>query len=154
MILKTEFISGGTQTMAKGTISRKDLIKGVVAGVVSIAAIGAMQAIENTASTAANAVVSSEASTGSGAYIPGSYTATATGMGEISMIATFDADGLIDLELDLANETPEIGQAAGDTLIEQCLAAQSSSIDGVSGATVTTDAVKECLDDCFAQAAE
>jgi uncharacterized protein with FMN-binding domain len=136
--------------MAKGTISRKDLIKGVVAGLVSIAAIGVMQTIENTASTA-TAVVSSA---GSGSYIPGTYTATATGMGEISMIATFDADGLIDLELDLANETPDIGQAAGDTLIEQCLAAQSSSIDGVSGATVTTDAVKECLDDCFAQAGE
>jgi uncharacterized protein with FMN-binding domain len=146
--------------MAKEKISRRDFIKGVVAGTASIAAVGVMQTIENAApkalQTGAAAAESSAAAltpaAGNGNYTPGTYTASATGLGTVTMTATFDETSITDIQLDLSNETPDIGQVAGDTLISQCLAAQSSEIDGVSGATLTTNAVKKCLDDCIAQA--
>ncbi|MCR5527536.1 MAG: FAD-binding protein [Lachnospiraceae bacterium] len=146
----------------KEKISRKTFIKGLAAGAASFAVLGAFEAAESmtgkssagtsSATDAALDLANSAAKSSGMTFTPGTYTATATGMGEITMTATFDESSITDIQLDLSNETPDIGQAAKDTLIEQCLAAQSSEIDGVSGATVTTNAVKKCLDDCIAQA--
>lgn len=163
--------------MAKDKISRRDFIKGVAAGGASLAVLGVLSTVSNSGSEDSTQVDSSTvgstqagvssaengissgaegsiaaASTGSGSYTPGTYTATATGMGLVTMTATFDETSITDIQLDLSQETEDIGQAAGDELIAQCLAAQSSDIDGVSGATLTTNAVKRCLEDCIAQA--
>ena len=142
--------------MAKGEISRRDFIKGIAAGAVGIAAVGvaeyASQAAKQATGSSAAAGAAAAASSGSGIYTPGTYTATATGLGQVTMTATFDENSITDIVLDLSNETDSIGQVAGDELIQQCLTAQSSSIDGVSGATLTSNAVKKCLDDCIAQA--
>ena len=125
-----------------GKISRRQFLKGMAAGAVTIAGAGLLSACSSNETE----------TTTSGIYTPGTYTATATGMGEITMKATFDANSITAIELDVSNETETIGQAAKDELIEQLLKAQSSDIDGVSGATITTNAVKSCLDDCIAQA--
>jgi uncharacterized protein with FMN-binding domain len=154
--------------MGKEKITRRDFIKGVGAGAASIAALGVLQAVENSskagevetgkvigatvAETVASVSDAAASKAGSGSYTPGTYTASATGLGTVVMTATFDETSITEIQLDLSQETDTIGQAAGDTLIGQCLAAQSSNIDGVSGATLTTNAVKKCLDDCIAQA--
>ena len=87
-----------------------------------------------------------------GIYTPGTYTATAEGMETVTVTATFDANSITDIELDVSGETPSIGQAAKDELIEQIMAAQSAEIDGVSGATITSTAVRTALKNCIAQA--
>lgn len=87
-----------------------------------------------------------------GIYTPGTYTATADGMGLVTMTATFDANSITAIELDVSNETESIGQAAKDELIKQLLEAQSNEIDGVAGASLTTSAAKSCLAKCIAQA--
>lgn len=88
-----------------------------------------------------------------GLYREGGYSATAKGYGgEITVTMTFSATAITDVTLDLATETESIGQAAGDALIGQLLAAQSGEIDGVSGATSTTTAVKAAAADCILQA--
>lgn len=46
----------------------------------------------------------------------------------------------------------QIGGAAKDKLIEQILNAQTSQIDGVTGATVTSKAVQNAVADCIQQA--
>ena len=56
------------------------------------------------------------------------------------------------VDLDVSGETENIGQAAKDELIKQVMAAQSAEIDGVSGATITSNAVKTALKSCIAQA--
>ena len=56
------------------------------------------------------------------------------------------------VELDLSGETDSIGQAAKDKLIEQVMNAQTSQIDGVTGATVTSKAVQNAVADCIRQA--
>ena len=73
-------------------------------------------------------------------------------MGTVKMTAVFDANSIVSIDLDLAEETPAIGQAAKDAIIEQLLGAQGTDIDGVSSATITTNAAKSCLEQCIAQA--
>lgn len=87
------------------------------------------------------------------AYTPGTYVATANGMFQIKAEVTVDESTVTAVVLDLSNETPGIGQGIGDELAGQILAAQSAEIDGVSGATITTQAVKAAVADCLAQAA-
>ena len=50
-----------------------------------------------------------------GVYTPGTYTATASGMGELSVSVTVDDSSIVDIAIDGANETPEIGGAALDS---------------------------------------
>lgn len=124
-------------------ISRKSFLKLASASVMSGITAGALAAC-NAASGSASSVAAK--------YTPGTYTATAKGMGDITMTATFSETAITDIKLDLSNETDSIGQAAGDELVKQLLEAQNSTIDGVSGATVTGDAVKQCMNDCITQA--
>lgn len=114
--------------------------------------MGSVTAGALAACNAASSTASSVSSSGAGIYTPGTYTATAKGMSEISVSVTFDANAITGVELDLSGETANIGQAAKDTLVEQIMAAQTSQIDGVSGATVTSKAVQNAVADCIRQA--
>ena len=126
-------------------ISRKGFLK--------IAAAAAMSSVTAAGLAACNAASSaSGVSSATGIYTPGTYTATAKGMSEITATVTFDATSITKVELDLSGETDSIGQAAKDKLIEQVLNAQTSQIDGVTGATVTSKAVQNAVADCIQQA--
>ena len=77
-------------------ISRKGFLK-----LVSAAAMGGVTAGALAACKAASTGASSAAS-GAGIYTPGTYTATAKGMSEISVSVTFDANAITGVELDLS----------------------------------------------------
>ena len=100
-------------------ISRKGFLK--------IAAAAAMSGVTAAGLAACNAA--SSASSATGIYTPGTYTATAKGMSEITATVTFDANAITKVELDLSGETESIGGAAKDKLIEQIMNAQTSQID-------------------------
>lgn len=141
--------------MSGKNISRRDFIRGIAAGAAGMAAAGILGGCEYSLNDGAASAGSSSSAAGAAAagnYTPGTYTASAQGIGTVTMTATFDETSITDIVLDVSGETPDIGGVAADELIAQCLAAQSSNIDGVSGATLTTNAVKSCLDDCIAQA--
>ena len=83
----------------------------------------------------------------------GTYTGTAAGFGgEVKAVITVVNGKLTACTLEGAGETPAIGGAALPKLQEQVLAAGSAGIDGVSGATVTSTAVKEAVTAALAQA--
>ncbi len=121
-------------------ISRRDFLKGSLAGAASIAMAGIGLGAVNAKAHAA------------GIYTPGTYSATAEGMGTVTVTATFDENSITEILLDVSGETPTIGQAAKDELISQVMAAQGAEIDGVSSATITSTAVKTALKNCIAQA--
>ena len=121
-------------------LSRRDFLKGSLAGAASLAMAGIGLSAVNTAAHA------------DGIYTPGTYSATADGMGTVTVTATFDANSITEILLDVSGETPSVGQAAKDELISQVMAAQSADIDGVSSATITSTAVKTALKNCIAQA--
>ena len=114
-------------------ISRRDFLKSSVAGAASL-----------TLASLGLGALSGKASA-DGVYTPGTYSATAIGMGTVTVTATFDENSIVNVVLDVSEETPAIGQLAADELTTQVLTAQSAEIDGVSGATLTSNAVKLAL---------
>lgn len=133
----------------KRQISRRDFLKGAAAGaVVGVAALG----FGGCSSGTSSATPAPVAPTPADIYTPGAYTATAQGMGDVVVTMTFDTSAITDVSLDLSGETDTIGQAAGDTLRQAILDSQSAEIDGVSGASLTSAAVKKAAANCIAQA--
>lgn len=86
-----------------------------------------------------------------GIYKPGTYTATAMGMGDLTVTVTVDDNNIVSVTIDAPNETPSIGGAALPTLQANAMA-QGTAMDGVTNATITSDAVRDALTDALAQA--
>ena len=87
------------------------------------------------------------------AYTPGTYSATANGNnGKIEVSVTFDAEKITAIEVVQHDETPGLGTAAFEQMIPAMLSAQNTKVDGFSGATNSSNALKEAVDNCIAQA--
>ena len=127
-------------------ISRKGFLK--------IAAAAAMSGVTAGALAACNTASSSTAASGAaGTYIPGTYEGTAEGISStVKVTMTFSDSAVTDVVVDTSGETASYGAAAADQLREQLLAAGSAEIDGVSGSTITSDAVMKAAKSCYAQA--
>ena len=85
-------------------------------------------------------------------YKAGTYEGSAQGMGEVTVKVTVDDTSIKSIEADVSNETESIGQAAKDDIVNQIIEKQSTEIDGVTGATITTDAIKNAVNDALKQA--
>lgn len=119
-------------------LSRRLFLKGAGAGVLGAAAAGLVGV--------------SAFAEAAGTYTPGTYSATATSMGEVVVTMTFDAESITDVQIDVSNETPGIGADIGDQMAAAILAAQSAEVDGVTSATITSNAIRQAADACIAQA--
>ena len=126
-------------------ISRKGFLKVAAAAAMSGVTAGALAACNSAAS-------SSTAASGDAVYTPGTYTGTATGIGEVKVTMTFSETAITEVVIDASNETESIGGVAAPTLQEAIMAAQGTEIDNISGATVTTNAVKKAAASCIEQA--
>ena len=128
-------------------ISRKGFLK--------IAAAAAMSGVTAGALAACNAASSSTAASAgaAGSYTPGTYTGTAEGISStVKVTMTFSDSAVTDVVVDTSGETASYGAAAADQLREQLMVAGSAEIDGVSGSTITSDAVMKAAKSCYAQA--
>ena len=127
-------------------ISRKGFLK--------IAAAAAMSGVTAGALAACNAASGSASTSGAaGLYTPGTYEGTAEGISStVKVTMTFSDSAVTDVVVDTSGETASFGAAAADELREQLLAAGSAEIDGVSGSTITSDAVMKAAKSCYAQA--
>ena len=56
------------------------------------------------------------------------------------------------MQIDVANETKGYGADIADEMVKKILDAQSSEVDGHSGATITSDAIKKAAESCINQA--
>ncbi len=166
--------------MGKATISRNTIAKGVTAGIVAVASLGILQAGNyqippeetNTEANVAPEGGTAEAGTTPAAqegsqsgtqltlpeapysFTPGTYTASAKGISsDISVTCTFDETSITAMEADVSGETQGIGTEIGTAMIESILSAQTPQVDGISGATISSDALKAAVADCFMQAA-
>ena len=148
--------------MSKKQISRRTFIKGLAAGAASVATLGVLQKVEysmeNADTGSANTPGFSPAGTtpapaGNMSYTPGTYSASAKGIAsDVTVTMTFDETSITDVQIDVSGETPDIGGKIGDEMRERILAAQSCNVDGISSATITSDAVKAAAADCISQA--
>lgn len=90
-----------------------------------------------------------------GKYVAGTYTAEIRGMGPITVTVTVDDNDITDVAIEGTGETAGRGgkEAIEDgTFAAQIIEAQSDEIDGITGATLTTNGVKAALADALAQA--
>ena len=135
-------------------ISRKGFLKIAAAAAMSGVTAGALAACNAASGSTSTAASGSAAASGAtGTYIPGTYEGTAEGISStVKVTMTFSDSAVTDVVVDTSGETASFGAAAADELREQLMAAGSAEIDGVSGSTITSDAVMKAAKSCYAQA--
>ena len=126
-------------------VSRKGFLKLAAAAAMGGVTAGALSACESASS-------SSAAASGAAVYTPGTYTATATGMGDVTVTMTFTESAITEVTVDTSNETLDLARDSAADFQQALLDAQSAEIDTVAGATFTSDAVKQAAADCINQA--
>ncbi len=128
-------------------VTRRDFLKGMAASAVGLTALGALAGCTKEASAPAP-------SAGSAAkYTPGTYSSSAKGIAsDVKVTMTFSETEITDVQIDVSGETPSIGGAIGEDIAKAIMDGQTIDVDAVSGATVTTDAIKLAAADCVSQA--
>ena len=122
--------------MHHAQVDRRSFVQGAAAMGIAAAAAG----------TVVGATVKQARAAEGAAYADGTYTGTAAGMGGDINVTLVIKDGVIAVEdISPNNETKGIGgyEAIEDgTYAAQIEAAQGPEIDGIAGATITSDAIK------------
>ena len=130
-------------------ISRRNFLHTAGLGTLGAAAAGLLTACGDKAAS------SSVAASAVGTYTAGTYSATATGINTttpVTVTMTFSADAITDVQIDVAGETKGYGADIGEEMVKKILDAQSSEVDGHSGATITSQAIKKAAESCINQA--
>ena len=135
----------------KGEIVR--IQKGIF-GFIMMAAASVLLILINVWIDNRNAGESAVSSDVEGAYQTGSYTGKAEGFGGPVEVALEIGEngGITDVTIKGDGETPDVGGAAMPILKNSILTNQNAEIDGVSGATFTSDAVKQAASAALAEA--
>ncbi|MBQ9346109.1 MAG: FAD-binding protein [Oscillibacter sp.] len=137
-------------------ISRRTFVKGLAAGAAALGLAGlagCASAAPAQPETGGAEDTAGRETQGGGLYTPGTYTASAQGLqSAVTVTMTFDENAITDVSIDVSGETPDIGAKIGGDMEEAILDAQSAEVDAVTGATVTSTAIKKAAEDCIAQA--
>ena len=137
-------------TYRESLIGRSDAAIDAVAGA-TMSHDGVVAAVEQ----ALNAARGDEtgASDADLAFTAGTYEATADGYnGPVTVAVTYSADKLQKIEIASSVETDHVGTLAYDIMIPEMIEANGSGVDGVSGATFTTRALRNAVNDTAEQA--
>ncbi len=139
--------------------SRREFLKGTLAGAASLTLAGVLGACgtDTQATPTPDAATPTPAPAptpaAKGIYTPGTYKATAQGYdSEVTVSMTFDAEKITGVEIDVSGETPDVGGKIGDKMTERIMSAQNAEVDGVTGASRSSEAVKQAAASCIAQA--
>ncbi len=146
-------------------LNRREFLKGTLAAGAGLALTGILGACSTDTSTGESEADDetnvtpedtsnqSETETVDSTYKAGTYSATAHGFAsDVTVTMTFDDSSITDVQVDVSGETDTVGAKIGDEIAQKLLDAQSADIDGVSGATYSSTAVKEAAANCIAQA--
>lgn len=88
-----------------------------------------------------------------GKYTPGTYVATAKGFGgPVTVKITVDAKRINEVKAEGPSETRGVGSRAIEELPSAILKAQSANVDGISGATYSSNALKLAANQALSQA--
>ena len=82
----------------------------------------------------------------------GTFTGVAQGMGTVSVSIDVAQGRVTTVKADVSSETPGYGRDIGATMEKRILDAQSPDVDGVSGASITSAALKAAAKAAFAEA--
>lgn len=128
----------GDLTMFDTTINRRNFVKGAAAMALGTAALGATVANANQAS---------------GVMIPGVYTATTAGFaGQDTVYVTVSESAILSIDVVSTDEPVYITKHAVEQIPAAIIEGQSVSVDAVTGATFTSNAIMRAVADCVEQA--
>ncbi len=85
-------------------------------------------------------------------FVPGIYTAKATGMKEMTVEVELSENEIVNISILSHGETPGISDMALKEIPENIIKAQGLGIDAISGATISSEAIKKAVEDCLVQA--
>ena len=120
-------------------ISRREFLKGTAAAGLGVAA---------------SKLLGISAFADGAVYKPGKYQATAYGnLSYVTVECTFSETALESVEILSQNETPILFSQVQEKLIPSIVENQALGLDGITGATNSSRAVKEAIADCIKQAA-
>ncbi len=86
-------------------------------------------------------------------YNEGTYTASAEGYdGSVAVEVKFDKKSIVAVNITEQNETVNVGSKAVEELPAKIVKAQNYEVDAITGATVTSNAIKTAVKDCMEQA--
>lgn len=125
----------------ENSISRRSF----VAGAAAVGAMGVLGGCSN------NAPLSETGAAAAGTYAPGTYSCEAMGLGRVNVEVTFDAERITDIATSTMNET-HWGMDAAPILEDVILNEQSPAVDSISGATLTSNAIRKAVNNCIDQA--
>ncbi len=125
-------------------IGRRQFIAGAAAGGLFLSIAPTCQAFTNCKAFATES---------SQSFTAGTYTATAMGRkGPVGVEVTFSDDRIESIEVIESHETPRIAAAAFDGLIPTILEYQTLGLDTVTGATFSSMALLNAVEECAKQA--
>ena len=120
-------------------LSRREFLKGTAAAGLGLAA---------TQLFGVSALAESEFT-----FKPGTYQATAYGnLSYVTVECTFSETALTDVQILSQDETPILFSQVQENLIPAIIENQAGGLDGITGASNSSRAVKEAIADCVAQA--
>ena len=86
-------------------------------------------------------------------FTAGEYTATADGYnGPVTVKVTYSDSAIEDIAVEASAETAHVGTLAFDIMIPEMIEANGSGVDGVSGATFSSRALRTAVNDTAGQA--
>ncbi len=119
-------------------LTRREFLKGTAAGAIGLAALG---------------VAGIPAAKAEGTYKAGTYQATAYGnLSYVTVECTFSETALEKVDIISQEETPILFSQVQEQLIPSIVENQALGMDGITGASNSSRAVKEAIADCVAQA--
>lgn len=128
-------------------VTRRDFVRTTAAATAGVAAASALAGVSAPVgqATAAEGAAAS--------YAPGVYTATTRGNGgDVVVTVEVDASSIVSVVAEGADETVGIGSVALQDVPAAIVGANTVEVDGVAGATVTSDAVKRAVAVCLREA--
>ncbi len=140
-------ITGDSETQGIGSNAIEQLPEKIVeANSAEVEAVSGATVTSNAIMEAVNNALASNVSAG-GATLTG----TAEGFGgEVSVTLTMDGDKIADVAITGDSETQGIGSNAIEQLPEKIVEANSAEVEAISGATVTSNAIIEAVNNALA----
>ena len=90
-----------------------------------------------------------------GTWIDGTYTETANGKnGNFEVTVVIEGGNIASISVGNNEETPDKGGVAIAQLPEEIVTAQSYDVDAVTGATITSNGIKDAVARCLEKASE
>ncbi|MBQ9404481.1 MAG: FAD-dependent oxidoreductase, partial [Synergistaceae bacterium] len=136
-------------TYAKALLGKSDAKIDAVSGA-TMTRDGIVQAVEK---ALAQARGENTENTAPVSFTPGEYTESAPGYnGPVTVKTTFDADKVTAIEIVSQKETAHVGDIAFDVMIKDMIQANGSGVDAVSGATFSSRALRNAVNEAAAKA--